>query len=185
MLVSDEKIYAALESFDEINAMEVIDTKDFVFNEGFRAICADNTCGNYNANYSCPPYCGTPEQMKDKALSFNKALVVQTRWPVWDNMNMQEVKPKKRQHNVLSMKIIGILKNLGLDVDAMMAGPCSQCEKGCLMTAGKPCVMDYKIYSCASAYCLNVAQLCETTGMEYFADNNHVQFFSIFLFDRK
>ena len=184
-MVSDEQIYSELEKFDDINAMAVISTEDFVFNEGFRAICADNTCGNYNVNYSCPPYCGTPEQMREKALSYKKALVVQTKWQVWDNMNMQEVKPKKQQHNLLSLKIVDILSGLGLEGDAMMAGPCTQCDNGCLMKAGKPCAKDYKIYSCASAYCLNVAELCRTTCMEYFSDNNHVQFFSIFLFDRK
>jgi predicted metal-binding protein len=184
-MVTDEQIYESLEGFEDINAMAIVSTDELVFNDGFRAICADNTCGNYNANYSCPPYCGTPEQMKQKALSYKKALVVQTSWQVWDCMNMQEVKPKKHSHNVLSFKIIDVLKALGLDVDAMMAGPCSQCEKECMMPKGKPCVLDYKIYSCASAYCLNVAQLCDTVCMDYFSDNNHVQFFSLFLFDKK
>lgn len=42
----------------------IVDTKDIVFDPSFRPYCEENLCGQYNANYSCPPTCGTPEEMK-------------------------------------------------------------------------------------------------------------------------
>lgn len=34
----------------------------------FRVYCEENLCGNYNANYSCPPDCGTVEELQKKCL---------------------------------------------------------------------------------------------------------------------
>ena len=46
----------------------IIDTADIVFDASFRPYCEENLCGQYGANYSCPPDCGSPEEMKQKIL---------------------------------------------------------------------------------------------------------------------
>ena len=60
----------------------VIDTDHLIFDSRFRQFCEMNYCGNYDNNYSCPPSCGEPEALKEKALRFSKALVLQTITPV-------------------------------------------------------------------------------------------------------
>ena len=35
----------------------------------FRVYCEQNVCGNYNANYSCPPDCGPAETLRQNILS--------------------------------------------------------------------------------------------------------------------
>ena len=44
-------------------AAVVTDTKDIPFDPSFRPLCAENLCGKYGANYSCPPDCGTPDEI--------------------------------------------------------------------------------------------------------------------------
>ena len=44
----------------------------------FRPFCEENRCGQYNANYSCPPTCGTPEQMGARIYAGKTALVLKT-----------------------------------------------------------------------------------------------------------
>ena len=44
-------------------AAVVTDTKDIPFDPSFRPLCAENLCGKYGVNYSCPPDCGTPDEM--------------------------------------------------------------------------------------------------------------------------
>ena len=39
----------------------IIPTKDIPVNGVFRKYCEENYCGKYNANYSCPPGCGSVE----------------------------------------------------------------------------------------------------------------------------
>ena len=47
--------YAYEEGF---SAAAVVDTADIVFDPSFRPYCEENLCGQYGANYSCPPDCG-------------------------------------------------------------------------------------------------------------------------------
>ena len=51
-------------------------------NGEFVKFCEENRCGNYGANYACPPDCGTPEQMYQKLSSAELALVLQSRWDI-------------------------------------------------------------------------------------------------------
>ena len=67
-------------------AAAIVDTRQIVFDPAFRPYCEENLCGQYGANYSCPPDCGTPEEMKQRILAHRKALVLQDRVlliPIW------------------------------------------------------------------------------------------------------
>ena len=48
----------------------------------FRHFCEENRCGQYHANYSCPPTCGTVEDMAAKIYAGTTALVLKTQWPI-------------------------------------------------------------------------------------------------------
>ena len=56
----------------------VINTDKLVFVPEYRVFCEDNLCGNYDKNPACPPESGTVEEMKARALKFEKTLVLQT-----------------------------------------------------------------------------------------------------------
>lgn len=58
--------YALEEGFA---AAEIVDTDQIIFDPSFRPYCEENLCGQYGANYSCPPSCGSPEAMKQKVLA--------------------------------------------------------------------------------------------------------------------
>ena len=62
----------------------VIDAKQVCFDAGFLKYCEENKCGNYNANYSCPPSCGTPQEMAERVLRFSRVLVLTTQRPMPD-----------------------------------------------------------------------------------------------------
>lgn len=50
----------------------IMDTKDLVFVPDYRMYCEQNLCGCYNVNPACPPESGTVEEMKERALKYNK-----------------------------------------------------------------------------------------------------------------
>lgn len=50
----------------------VMDTKELVFVPEYRTFCEENLCGCYNLNPACPPASGTVEEMKQRALSYEK-----------------------------------------------------------------------------------------------------------------
>ena len=55
----------------------IMDTKKLVFKPEYRKFCEENQCGCYNVNPACPPECGTVESMKQRVLSYEKALILQ------------------------------------------------------------------------------------------------------------
>ena len=56
-------------------AAAVTDTDKIVFDPAFRPYCAENLCGQYGVNHSCPPDCGTPEEMKARVQEMRARVV--------------------------------------------------------------------------------------------------------------
>ena len=75
--MTDELLVALAKEEGFTNAA-VIDTAEIVFDESFRPYCAENLCGKFAVNYSCPPDCGTPEEMKNRVLEHKHAIVLQS-----------------------------------------------------------------------------------------------------------
>ena len=48
----------------------------------FRVYCEENRCGKYGANYSCPPDCGTVEELHQNILKEDCVLILQTFWDI-------------------------------------------------------------------------------------------------------
>lgn len=83
--------YALDENFADA---AIVDTDQIVFNPSFRDCCAENICGQYGANHSCPPGCSSPEEMKQKILAHRKALVLQSIWEIADYSDWSIIKPR-------------------------------------------------------------------------------------------
>lgn len=115
-----------------------MDADDLVFEYEFRKYCEMNNCGNYGKNYGCPPDCGTPAEMEQKARKYQKALVLQTIQPVKDITDASETGPLKKKHNAVVRRFMDQLAEAGIKGLPIMAGPCSQC-KICGKAEGEPC----------------------------------------------
>lgn len=159
---------------------EFMDVKDFVFDAKLRKYCVENLCGNYGKNDSCPPKCGTPEEMEEKTKKYSRALVLETVNQVNNIYDDGEIKRVRKAHNDISREYIEKMRAEGTEGLAMMAGPCAACER-CAGEDGKPCRFPEKLASCLSAYCVNVAKLAESCGMPYWCGENKVAFFSVYL----
>ena len=79
----------------------------------FRVFCEQNLCGKYNANYSCPPDCGTVEELHQTILAEQKALILET---VWDNIGFDDtssVQKAKMAHNASALRLLDKLQKIG------------------------------------------------------------------------
>lgn len=161
---------------------EIVDTAQIVFDKKFRPYCEVNYCGQYGANYSCPPDCGTVEEMKNRVLNHKKALVLMTQWNVADLSDVQALKHGKQKHNAYTFKLIDKLKEQGHDGFMIGASGCSLCSP-CLLKEGKPCAFPEKRYSCMSAYCIFVKDLAQKCNMEYDYKDGLLAYFGMYVFD--
>ena len=132
----------------------VMDTTQLVFVPEYRMFCEENLCGCYNVNPACPPESGTVEEMKQRALQYEKTLVLQTMQE--DTHDPTQYKKDKLLQN--KMKADG-----KTDVLIMSAGP-------------------YKHNSCMSAYCVDAQKMADAAGMLCWTDDGMVRYFSQILF---
>lgn len=160
----------------------IVDTTDIVFDPSFRPYCAENLCGQYAANYSCPPGCGSPEEMKKRILVHKKALVLQTIWQVKDFSDAPTIKQAKKGHNTAQLRLIRQLRNQGYPGVIVGASGCALCSP-CAQVEGLPCKYPDLQYSCMSAYCIFVKKLADRCGMEYDCGEGLLGLFGMYAFD--
>lgn len=160
----------------------VVPTSSIPFEPAFLVCCEDNLCGNYGVNYTCPPDCGTPEQMKQQVLSHPYALLLQTIWEIDDPMDTVKTKAAKKEHNAMTRRLIEDLRQSGYSQGFMIAASgCNLCQP-CAITEHLPCRFPTLKASCMSAYCVFVKQLAEQCGMEYDLCPGLVAMFGMYVF---
>ncbi len=160
----------------------VVDTAEIVFDAAFRPYCEANYCGQYGANYTCPPDCGAPEAMKQRVLAHKKALVLQTVWEISDWRDIDVIKKAKQSHNTGERTVLKALRENGVGGFLVGSGNCSLCSP-CGAQQGKPCPHPEERWSCMSAYCVYVKGLAERCGMLYDCGEGKVAFFGMCVFD--
>lgn len=163
-------------------AAAVVNTDEIVFDPMFRPFCAENLCGQYGANYSCPPDCGTPEEMKQRILAHKRGLVLQTIWEISDYTDKQAIKHAKSSHNSAAIRLMKQFRQDGKEGFLVGASGCALCSP-CALKEGKPCAFPDLRYSCMSAYCIFVRKLAERCGMEYDCGEGLLAFFGMYVFD--
>lgn len=177
--MTEEKMiqYAIEEGFA---AAEMIDTEKIVFDPAFRPYCEENLCGQYGVNYSCPPDCGSPEEMKQRVLAYRKGLVLQTVWEISDYTDKKAIKQAKGAHNAAAQRLMKRLRCEGCDGFMIGASGCALCSP-CALVNKQPCNFPELRYSCMSAYCIFVRELAESCGMKYNCGEGLLAFFGMYV----
>lgn len=170
---------AAEEGF---SAASVLPTCQIRFEPAFREYCRENLCGQYGRNESCPPGCGTPEQMQQRALAHGSALVLQTIWELPDFSDFEAIIRYKLRHTEAERRLVRKLRSRGCDGILISAGACALCDP-CAQNQGQPCRFPRERYSCMSAYCIHVQDLARQCGMTYTWDDGKLSFFGMYVYD--
>ena len=170
----------ALAKKEGFTNVAVILAKQLVFDPELRKYCEENVCGNYGKNYSCPPDCGTPEEMRERTAGYRDAWIFQTIENVGSWENHQRIVEVRAEHNRRSRTLIRQLRERKLDGLAMLAGPCGACET-CAGFEGKPCRYPDQVSSCISAYCMKAEQMASDAGLPYWCGDGILAYFSLYL----
>ena len=149
-------------------------------NAEFVKYCEENRCGNYGANYACPPDCGTPEEMHQKLLSADLALVLQSQWDI-PGYGTPEVLSVKTKHTNSVRSLMVKLRQLGYDVFGMGYGGCNLCEP-CKRKEDKPCAFPELRMNCLSAFCVDAAKLAERCNLPFDWNPKKLHLFGMILF---
>lgn len=154
-LAKEEGFYAA-----------IIPAADVPVDPKFRDFCAQNLCGQYGANYSCPPDCGSVADLHQTILAQEKALVISTIWDIESFENKAAIQHAKRTHNAAVLRLMEKVKAAGCQGFCTGYNGCPLCDP-CKRTENLPCAHPDKRISCMSAYCIDVAKLADRCGLEF------------------
>lgn len=162
----------------------IIDTAEMKVVQEYRKFCEQNLCGNYDANWGCPPDCGSPQFMEERIRSYRRALILQTVAPLAVPNDPDGVKAAKSAHLPIARRVLRELKADGMDLRdrVMLPGGCSFCKE-CAKRRGIPCPFPAERTSCLSAYNVDVSELCRVCGMELNWDGSTISYISIVLMD--
>lgn len=150
-----------------------------LINKEFRAFCEENRCGKYNANYSCPPDCGTVEELHQKLLAEDIVLAVQTRKENVDKNDKNQILQTRAAHNAAILRLMKKYKELGYSGFCAGYGGCSLCNP-CKRPENQPCTYPDLRISCMSAYCVDVADLAEKCTLEFSWEPDKLFLFGMF-----
>lgn len=163
------------------SAAAIIPTDRIIFDPAFRPYCKENLCGQYGVNYSCPPDCGSVDEMAARITGRGRAMVFQTKWDITDYGDKAYIKEAKAFHNSAMLRVIDQLRADGHNGVMAGASGCSLCTR-CALVDGEACRFPDRYWSCLSAYCIFVRLLAEEAGMEYSCEDGSLAFFGLYAF---
>ena len=155
---------------------------EFKFDERFRELCKNNTCGSYGRNYMCPPAIGGFEDCTREILRFKHALVTETIHPLEDSFDYEGMMEGGEVHNKNVEKVREYIKNnINYDeLKVLSAGGCKLCAK-CGILDKVPCRFPDKAISSVEGHAVDVAHLTETHGLKYINGENTVTYVALYL----
>ena len=158
-----------------------IAVEDIPVNGDFLRYCEENRCGNYNANYACPPACGTPAELHEKLLGGKRALVLQSCFAI-PGYDSPEIPQLKKRHTAAIRDFMLSLRDAGYKVFGVGYGGCDLCER-CSLLDGEPCRLPELRMSCLSAYCVDAAELAKRCELPFAWDPKKLHLFGMIVFE--
>jgi predicted metal-binding protein len=158
---------------------ERIPVEQLVFQPELRRYCEQNACGRYGKNYTCPPYIGDTEALIAKVRGFRSAVIFQNIYALEDSFDFEGMMEAQRNHNEMTRAVARrVYAERGRENALVLAaGGCTLCER-CGAPDGAPCPGEADALASLEAYCINVSQVENVTGMKYINGQDTVTYFS-------
>ena len=169
---------ASAHGFDHVGMLNVAALE---FSPEVRGMCGADKCRSYGKCWTCPPYCGTLEDIAAKAAAYHRGILVQTTGQMEDDYDVETME----EAGALQVKRF---MALGKDVRKaypnclpMSAGACSVCPR--CACPDEPCRFPDLAFPSMEAYSLWVSKTCEDSGMAYFYGPRTITFSCCILVD--
>lgn len=148
-----------------------------------RAMCEQNSCGQYGKNYMCPPYTKDIDDCEKEIYSFDDALLFTKAYPKKSSFDMESLMEAAIDFGKTIQKMKEDLPEKHPDKDFLFlgAGGCPVCKK-CACIDNEQCRFPEKAVSSVEANGIEVIQLCRDLGLKYNNGQNTVTYMGMILF---
>lgn len=146
-----------------------------------RDMCAQNTCGQYNKNWSCPPACGSLEQCSNKLGNYSQGIIVQTVGEIEDSFDFESMVEIEKKHTKVYNEFSKYLQDTYGDVLSVGNGTCTLCnectypDQACRFPDRRICSME--------AYGMLVSEVCKDNNIKYYYGPNKISYSGCYFFN--
>lgn len=138
---------------------------DLRFRPEVREMCAADKCARYGKTWSCPPACGTLEEIQEKAAGFTWGILLQTTAEMEDDFDVEAMMDAEKRQKASLDAFVDAIGAPG-DCLVMSAGTCTRCD-GCTYPDA-PCRFPEKLFVSMEAYGLVVSEVCKSADISYY-----------------
>ncbi len=153
---------------------------DLNFMPEVRKMCEDNKCHQYNKSWSCPPACGTLEEVTQKALAFENGVLVQTTFEMEDDFDVEAMLGAESMQKKRFQQLVKLFRKAEIACLPMGAGACTLCQE--CTYPDKPCRFPNETYPSMEAYGLMVSDVCKSADTKYYYGPLTITYTSCILF---
>lgn len=159
--------------------LAVLDVKTMELLDDVRGMCAANTCGKYDKNWSCPPGCGSLEECRERISDYQWGILVQTVGELEDSMDFETMQETEAEHKKAFLEAAEKLRAEFPGLLALGSGCCTLCRE-CTYPK-EPCRFPHKRVSSLEAYGILVSDLCRENHLDYYYGPNTIAYTACYL----
>ena len=179
MKISKEEIIAIAENLG-FSHYGILHTEDLKFLPEVREMCASGRCNMYGKRWTCPPACGTLEDISEKAKAYESGIVLQITGQMEDDFDVETIMDTEQTLKKQFGKMVDLLLEKEIDHLPMSAGTCTICKECTYPDA--PCRFPGKAHPSMEAYGLVVNDCCISAGLQYYYGPQTMTFSACILF---
>lgn len=145
-----------------------------------RDMCRADKCNKYNRTWTCPPACGTLEEIAARTKDYDWGILLQTTGEMEDQFDAETIMEAMELQAERFMQFCDLLLDRGEDCLPMGSGGCSLC-KTCTWPDA-PCRHPERVHPSMEAYGLLVNDTCKLADVPYYYGKNTITYTSCILF---
>lgn len=146
------------------DAAAPLDPAMLIPREDVRAMCAQDKCGAYGKNWTCPPACGTLEECQRKMHGYARGILLQSIGHMTKTIDSRCYRETERRHREHLYAFAGEIRKAYPDALCLGAGGCRVCK---ICAYPEACRFPEKAVSGMEGYGLFVTQVCRDAGLPY------------------
>lgn len=158
-----------------------LNTEKLRFLPEVRDMCAAGRCQQYGKSWSCPPYCGTLEEIAAKAGRYSRGILVQCTGEMEDDFDVECMMDTEAKLKKCFRELVDRVREHYPDCYPMAAGSCTVCAV--CTCPNEPCRFPDKAIPSMEASGVFVSEICEKSGIPYYYGPQTITYTSCILID--
>lgn len=146
-----------------------------------REMCQAGRCRKYGTCWTCPPGCGTLEEISAQAARYSRGVLLQTVARLEDDFDVETMQRAEEDQKKAFLTFVERLRREYPRCLPMATGGCSLCPRCTYPDA--PCRFPDRAIPSMEAYGLLVSKVCEKSGLPYYYGPRTLAYTSCVLID--